>query len=127
MVGELLELVDIDKTQYGFILEKGIIDFMLFLKRVTEKFTSKNMKLILVSGDPEKVFNWLSSKAVATRVSDGVAALNNFLKKETFLKMKNKTLASTNCIGSGLVKRYKVEYFAIPLTILGINFIEKNP
>lgn len=123
MDGELLELVDIDKTQYGFILEKGIIDFMLFLKRVT----SKNMKLILVSGDPEKVFNWLSSKAVATRVSDGVAALNNFVKKETFLKMKNKTLASTNCIGSGLVKRYKVEYFAIPLTILGINFIEKNP
>ena len=123
MDGELLELVDIDKTQYGFILEKGIIDFMLFLKRVT----SKNMKLILVSGDPEKVFNWLSSKAVATRVSDGVAALNNFVKKETFLKMKNKTLASTNCIGSGRVKRYKVEYFAIPLTILGINFIEKNP
>lgn len=54
MDGELLELVDIDKTQYGFILEKGIIDFMLFLKRVTEKFTSKNMKLILVSGDPER-------------------------------------------------------------------------
>ena len=87
MDGELLELVDIDKRQYGFILEKGIIDFMLFLKRVK----SKNMKLILVSGDPEKVFNRLSSKAVATRVSDGVAALNNFVKKETFLKMKNKT------------------------------------
>ena len=85
------------------------------------------MKLILVSGDPEKVFNWLSRRALATRVSDGVAALNNFLKKETFLKMKNKILGSMNCIGGGRVKRYKVEYFAIPLTILGVDFIQKNP
>ena len=46
--GRLREVVDIDKMQYGFMPERGTVDAVFVLRRLTEKFRAKNKKLFFV-------------------------------------------------------------------------------
>ena len=40
--GRLLEVVNIDKKQYGFMSGRGTVDAMFVLRRLSEKFRAKN-------------------------------------------------------------------------------------
>ena len=47
---------------YGFIPVKGTIDTVLILKRLAEKFRSKNKKFFYVFADHEKAFDQYQDK-----------------------------------------------------------------
>ena len=51
------EVVDIDKMQYRFMPEKGTVDVVFVLRRLTEKFRAKNKKLFFIFVDLEKAFD----------------------------------------------------------------------
>ena len=53
--GRLLEVVDIDKMQYGFMPGRGTVDAVFVLMRLSEKFRAKN-KFIFIFVDLEKAF-----------------------------------------------------------------------
>ena len=53
----LREVVDIDKMQYGFMPGRGTVDAVFVLRRLTQKFTAKNRKLLFVFVDLEKAFD----------------------------------------------------------------------
>ena len=50
-------MVDIDKTQYGFMLGRGTLDAVFVLMRLTENFRFKNQNLFLIFVDLEKAFD----------------------------------------------------------------------
>ena len=50
--GYLCEVVDIDKMEYGFMPGRGTVDVVFILKRLAEKFRTKNEKLFF-----EKAFD----------------------------------------------------------------------
>ena len=50
-------MVDIDKTQYGFMLGRGTLDAVFVLMRLTENFRVKNQNLLLIFVDLEKAFD----------------------------------------------------------------------
>ena len=50
-------MVDIDKTQYGFMLGRGTLDAVFVLMRLTENFRVKNQNLFLIFVDLEKAFD----------------------------------------------------------------------
>ena len=52
----LLEVVDIDKMQYGFMPGRGTVDAVFVLMRLSEKFRAKN-KFIFIFVDLEKAFD----------------------------------------------------------------------
>ena len=54
--GRLLEVVDIDKMQYGFMPGRGTVDAVFVLMRLSEKFRAKN-KFIFIFVDLEKAFD----------------------------------------------------------------------
>ena len=54
--GRLLEVVDIDKMQYGFMPGRGSVDAVFVLMRLSEKFRAKN-KFIFIFVDLEKAFD----------------------------------------------------------------------
>ena len=54
--GHLREVVNIDKMQYGFMPGRGTVDAVFVLRRLTEKFRTKNKKLLFVFVDLEKAF-----------------------------------------------------------------------
>ena len=54
--GRLLEVVDIDKMQYGFMPGRGTVDTVFVLMRLSEKFRAKN-KFIFIFVDLEKAFD----------------------------------------------------------------------
>ena len=54
--GRLLEVVDIDKMQYGFMPGRGTVDAVFVLMRLSEKFRAKN-KFIFIFADLEKDFD----------------------------------------------------------------------
>ena len=56
MGGCLVEVVDIDKMQYGFMPGRGTIDAVFVLRRLGEKFRTKN-KLFFIFFDLEKAFD----------------------------------------------------------------------
>ena len=51
------DVVDIDKTQYGFMLGRGTLDAVFVLMRLTENFRFKNQNLFLIFVDLEKAFD----------------------------------------------------------------------
>ena len=54
--GRLREVVDIDKTQHGFMPERGTVDALLNLRRLSEKFRAEN-KLFFIFVVLEKAFD----------------------------------------------------------------------
>ena len=54
--GRLLEVVDIDKMQYGFMPGRGTVDAVFVLMRLSEKSRAKN-KFIFIFVDLEKAFD----------------------------------------------------------------------
>ena len=52
--GRLIELVDIDKMQYGFMPRRGTVDAVFVLRRLSQKFRAKNNKLLFIFVDLEK-------------------------------------------------------------------------
>ena len=52
----LRKVVDIDKMQYGFMSWRGTNDAAFVLRRLTEKFSTKNKKLFFVFSDIKKTF-----------------------------------------------------------------------
>ena len=55
--GRLREVVDIDKMQYGFMPERGTVDAVFVLRRLTEKFRAENKKLFFIFVDLVKAFD----------------------------------------------------------------------
>ena len=51
------DVVDTDKTQYGFMLGRGTLDAVFVLMRLTENFRVKNQNLFLIFVDLEKAFD----------------------------------------------------------------------
>ena len=59
-----MELVDIDKMQYGFMPSRGIFDTVFILKRLTEKYQSKGKKLFYVFVDLKKAVDQVLQKMI---------------------------------------------------------------
>ena len=59
-----MELVDIDKMQYGFMPGRGIFDTVFILKRLTEKYQSKGKKLFYVFVDLKKAVDQVLQKMI---------------------------------------------------------------
>ena len=59
----LRKMVDIDKMQYGFMLERWTVDAVLVLRRLSEKF-SENKKLFFMFVDLEKAFDRVSREVI---------------------------------------------------------------
>ena len=62
--GQLHILVNINKMQYRLMLGKGTADAVFILRRLTEKFRSKNKKLLFVFVDLEKAFDQVPRKVI---------------------------------------------------------------
>ena len=61
--GRLLEVVDIDKMQYGFMPGRGTVDAVFVLMRLSEKSRAKN-KFIFIFVDLEKAFDQLPKEFI---------------------------------------------------------------
>ena len=62
--GHLREVVDIDKMQYGFMKGRGTVDAVFVLRRLSEKFKTKNKKLFFIFVDLEKAFDRVSREVI---------------------------------------------------------------
>ena len=62
--GRLREVVDIDKMQYGFMPERGIVNAVFVLRSYTENFRAKNKKLLFVFVDLEKASDWVLREVI---------------------------------------------------------------
>ena len=62
--GRLREVVDIDKMQYGFMPERGIVNAVFVLRSHTENFRAKNKKLLFVFVDLEKASDWVLREVI---------------------------------------------------------------
>ena len=51
MDGRLIEVIGIDKMQYGFMPRRGTVDAVFVLRRLSEKFRAKN-KLFFIVVEP---------------------------------------------------------------------------
>ena len=60
----LREVVDFDKMQYGFMPGRVTVNAVFVLKRLSEKFRTKNKKLFFTFVDLEKVFDRLPREVI---------------------------------------------------------------
>ena len=56
-------MVDIAQMQYGFMPERGTVDAVFVLGRLSEKFRAKN-KLLFIFVDLKKAFDWVSREVI---------------------------------------------------------------
>ena len=77
--GRLIELVDIDKVQYGFMPRRGTVDAVFVLRRLSQKFGAKNNKLLFIFVDLEKDFDRVPREVIcfALRRNDVPEYLRN--------------------------------------------------
>ena len=59
-----MEVEHMDKLQYGFMPGRETADAVFLLRRLTEKFRSKEKKLFYVFVGQEKVFDWVPQKVI---------------------------------------------------------------
>ena len=57
-------MVEIDKRQYGFMPDRGSVDAVFVLWRLSEKFKAKNKKLFFIYVDLEKAFGDVPRKVM---------------------------------------------------------------
>ena len=62
--GQLRDLVDIDKMQYGFMPGKETAEVVFIQRRLAEKFISKSKKLFFLFVDPEKTFDLVPTEVL---------------------------------------------------------------
>ena len=62
--GRLDEQVDIDKMRCGFVTERETVDDVFVLRRLSEKFRAKNIKLFFIFVDLEKAFDRVPREAI---------------------------------------------------------------
>ena len=95
--GRLREVVDIDKIQHGFMPERGTVDAVFVLRRLSEKFRAEN-KLFFIFVVLEKAFDRvpreiirfaLRRKGVPEYLVNGVMSLYKGCKKLMSLLMRN--------------------------------------
>ena len=56
-------MVDIAQMQYGFMPERGTVDAVFVLGRLSEKFRAK-IKLLFIFVDLKKAFDWVSREVI---------------------------------------------------------------
>ena len=62
--GCLLEVIDIDKMQYGFMAGRGTANAVVVLRRPIKKFRNKNKKLFFIFVHLGKAFDWVPRKVI---------------------------------------------------------------
>ena len=62
--GCLLEVVDIDKMQYGFVPGRGTANALVVLRRPIKKFRTKNKKFFFIFVHLGKAFDWVPRKVI---------------------------------------------------------------
>ena len=65
----LREVVDIDKMQYGFMPERGTVDAVFVLRRLTGKVRATNKKLFFVFVDLKKAFDRVPREVIRFALS----------------------------------------------------------